>query len=259
MKKSVSTGEYKLAVLFVFFLLIFWQWAVWFFHFPSYILPAPSEIVQALAQSFGVLIAHAKVTVLEAAFGFGGAVLLAVFLALLMDSIPWVKKALYPLLVTSQTIPIISVAPLFLIWFGYGMMPKVIVVTLVCFFPIVISLLDGLAAVDEELINLLRTMGAGKKYIFINVKLPGAMPAFFSGLKIAAAYSIMGAVIGEWLGASKGIGVFMTRSQHSFLLDRVFAGIVVITVLSLGIFAVIKFMERLLMPWLFVNEGENNK
>ncbi|MDD2499064.1 MAG: ABC transporter permease, partial [Desulfitobacteriaceae bacterium] len=253
MKKSGSTGDYKPAVLFVGILLILWQWAVGFFHFPSYILPAPSEIVQALLESFSLIISHAKVTVLEAALGFGAAVLLAVTLALLMDSILWVKKALYPLLVISQTIPIITVAPLFLIWFGYGVLPKVIVVTLVCFFPIVISLLDGLAAVDEELTNLLRTIGAGKKYIFTNVKLPGAMPSFFSGLKIASAYSIMGAVIVEWLGASKGIGVFMIRSQHSFLLDKVFAGIVVITVLSLGVFSVIKFLERLLMPWLFVN------
>ena len=168
----------------------------------------------------------------EAIIGFTLSIAFAFALAWLMDSVSLVRRALYPLLVTSQTIPIISVAPLFLIWFGYGLVPKVLVVVLVCFFPVVVSFLQGLAAVDTEMIDLLRSMGAPPLLIFRLAKLPAALPMFFSGLKIAATYSIMGAVIGEWLGAEAGLGYYMTLSQRSFLTARVFAIIAVITVLS---------------------------
>lgn len=254
MKKLVNTGLNKPVLIFSLGFLLFWQWAVQMFSIPKYILPSPVDIGRAFQESFHLLVLHAKVTLFEAMIGFGVAILLAIVLALTMDSITWVKKAIYPLLITSQTIPIISVAPLFIIWFGYGLLPKVVVVTLVCFFPVVISLLDGLSGVDDELINLMKVMKATNWQIFKIVKLPGALPSFFSGLKISAAYSVMGAVIGEWLGASKGIGVFMTRAQHAFSLDKVFAAILIITVLSMVIFGIVKVFERLFMPWMYLNE-----
>jgi len=168
-----------------------------------------------------------------------------------------VKRLIYPLIVASQTIPIISVAPLFIIWFGYGMLPKIIVVFLVCFFPVTISLLGGLAAVDREYIELFRSMQAGRVDIFRMVKLPLALPAFFSGLKISTAYSVMGAVIGEWLGAKQGLGTYMTLSQRSFEVDRVFAAILAVTLLSAVLFAAVVLIERLVIPWKRLTDGGN--
>ncbi|MGI6605217.1 MAG: ABC transporter permease [bacterium] len=196
-----------------------------------------------------MLTGHAYVTLFEALLGFLVSVALAFVLAVAMDSLPLLGRALYPLLVTTQTIPIISVAPLFLIWFGYGLLPKVLVVVLVCFFPVAVSLLQGLTAVDPDLIDLLRSMGASKVMVLRLIKLPAALPSLFSGLKIAATYSIMGAVIGEWLGAQAGLGYYMTLAQRSFLTARVFATILIITVLSLGVFKVIEVLEGLLIPW----------
>jgi ABC-type nitrate/sulfonate/bicarbonate transport system permease component len=202
------------------------------------------------------MLKHTKVTVYESFIGFTSSIAIAFVMAFVMDSLPLVKKALYPLVVVSQTIPTISVAPLFIIWFGYGLLPKIIVVQLVCFFPVLVSLLEGLSSVDPELLDLLRSMGADRWRIFEMVKLPAAMPAFFSGLKIAASYSILGAVIGEWLGAQEGLGVFMLLSQHSFYVDRVFAIIAVISLLSLGVFGAINVSERLLIPWNYIKGDE---
>ncbi|HWI54318.1 MAG TPA: ABC transporter permease, partial [Desulfobacteria bacterium] len=161
-----------------------------------------------------------------------------------------------PLLVISQTIPIIAVAPLFIIWLGYGMAPKVVVVSLVCFFPITINLADGLRMVDRDMIKLMHSMGATEFQVFRLVKLPAALPFFFSGLRIAGTYSIMGAVIGEWLGADKGLGILMTRSSQSFLTDRVFATIMVIVILSLAIYFLVEGIARVLIPWHYQGEEQ---
>lgn len=231
------------------FLLFLWELTVRLLKIEPWLLPAPTAIVQSLFKDWPALRQHAGITLYEAIIGFTLSIAFAFALAWLMDSVSLVRRALYPLLVTSQTIPIISVAPLFLIWFGYGLVPKVLVVVLVCFFPVVVSFLQGLAAVDTEMIDLLRSMGAPPLLIFRLAKLPAALPMFFSGLKIAATYSIMGAVIGEWLGAEAGLGYYMTLSQRSFLTARVFAIIAVITVLSLGLFKLIETLERVLTPW----------
>lgn len=216
---------------------------------PDFILPAPSQVVVSLVKSFPIIAGHTRVTLYEAMTGFVIAVAVSFVLAFVMDGVPVIKKALYPILVISQTIPIITIAPLFVIWFGYGLLPKVIVVTLVCFFPVVVSFMGGLQGVDGEMYDLLKSMGASRMQIFRLLKLPGALPSLFSGMKISAAYSIMGAVIGEWLGAKAGLGEFMRRSMHSFAVDKTFAAIIVITVLSLGVFEIIKLLEGWLMPW----------
>jgi ABC-type nitrate/sulfonate/bicarbonate transport system permease component len=144
-----------------------------------------------------------------------------------------------------------AVAPLLIIWFGYDILPKVLVVALVCFFPITVSTVEGLDNIDQDMVKLLVTMGATPGQILRLVKFPGALPSFFAGLKISATYSIMGAVIGEWLGGSKGLGIYMTRSMHSFLTERVFASIVVITAMSLILVGIIELIARLTMPWLY--------
>lgn len=254
MKRYINTVDKIIPVIFFFSVLALWELAVRISHIEPFILPAPSAILKAFFNIFPLMVKHTKATVYESFIGFTTSIVIAFIMAFVMDSLPIVKKALYPMVVVSQSIPIISVAPLFIIWFGYGLLPKVIVVQLVCFFPVLVSLLEGLSSVDPELLDLLRSMGAGRWKIFEMVKLPAAMPAFFSGLKIAATYSIMGAVIGEWLGAQEGLGVFMLRSQHSFYVDRVFAIILVISALSLTVFAVINLFERLLIPWNYIKE-----
>lgn len=226
-----------------------WEAGVRLGGVPDFILPAPSQVAVSLVKSFPIIAGHTRVTLYEAMTGFVIAVAVSFMLAFVMDGVPVIKKALYPILVISQTIPIITIAPLFVIWFGYGLLPKVIVVTLVCFFPVVVSFMGGLQGVDGEMYDLLKSMGASRMQIFRLLKLPGALPSLFSGMKISAAYSIMGAVIGEWLGAKAGLGEFMRRSMHSFAVGKTFAAIIVITVLSLGVFEIIKLLEGWLMPW----------
>ena len=247
-RRGGDTGK-EVALLTLLALVVLWEVLVRLFRVESWLLPAPTAIAAALIKDWPTLVHHSGITVYEALIGFTLSVILAFVLAGLMDSLPLIRRALYPLLVTSQTVPIISVAPLFLIWFGYGLLPKVLVVVLVCFFPVVVSFLQGLLVVDPELIDLLRSMGASRLLIFRLAKLPAALPTFFSGLKIAATYSIMGAVIGEWLGAEAGLGYYMTLSQRSFLTARLFAIIVIITVLSLVLFKVIELLEWALTPW----------
>lgn len=252
MRRWINTGKDRMrgsGALGILVLAAVWEIGVKISGIKPYILPAPSRVLTSLFQSAPLLMKHTRVTLYESLVGFVAAVVVSFVLALAMDSVPVLKRAMYPVLIISQTIPIITVAPLIMIWFGYDILPKVIIVALVCFFPVAVSFIGGLEAVDREMYDLLRSMGAGKFQIFRILKLPGAMPSLFSGLKIAAAYSIMGAVIGEWLGAKAGLGEFMRRSMHSFAVDRTFAAILVITLLSLGVFRIISFMEDSLMPW----------
>ncbi|PKM76610.1 MAG: ABC transporter permease [Firmicutes bacterium HGW-Firmicutes-15] len=249
MKRLASIGNKLAPYITAFLLLSIWEVAVRLNHLPSYILPSPLQIIKTLAGTFPLLLMHTASTLEEAMLGFILAILIAFLTAFVLDYFYWLNQAVYPLLIVSQTIPIITLAPLFLIWFGWGLLPKIIVVILVCFFPIVISLLNGLNSVDPDLINLFRSMGASRIAIFKMVKLPSALSVFFSGLKISASYSIMAAVIGEWLGAEQGLGYFMTIAQKSFRVDRVLAAVVVIALLSLLVVKAIDLAEWLVVPW----------
>jgi len=259
MKRSASIVN-KISPYFTVILLLFiWEVLVRLKHVPQYILPGPVQILRTLAASYELLLKHTLSTLEEALLGFVLAIAIAFITAFMLNNIYWLNKALYPVLILSQTIPIITLAPLFLIWFGWGMLPKIIVVILVCFFPAAISLLNGLNSIDPDLVNLFRSMGANRIAIYNMVKMPAAMPAFFSGLKISASYSIMAAVIGEWLGAQQGLGYYMTLSQKSFRVDQVLAAVVIISILSLLIVKVIDFIEYLLTPWNhFKEEWINN-
>ncbi len=249
MKRLPNIGTKSLPVITVFLFLLVWEIGVRCSHTPAWLLPAPSQVLQTLLNSFALLTSHTVITVWEALCGFLLSILIAFIMALLMDSLAWLKKALYPLIIFSQTIPLIVLTVLFIIWFGFGILPKILVVILLCFFPILISLMDGLSSVDQDQIQLFRSMGAHKLAIFKMVKLPAAMPAFFSGLRISATYSIMGAVIGEWMGAEKGLGYFMTIAQKGYRIDQVLAAVIVICLLSLLLVKVIDLLEYLLVPW----------
>lgn len=249
MKKLANTESKFIPVTFLGLLLLIWQIIVDKGVIARYILPAPKDILVTLIKILPQIKEHIFTTLYEALLGFFISIIFAMILAIIMDNVKFIKSALYPLLVISQTIPTIALAPLFILWFGFGKLPKIIVVVLVCFFPIIINMLQGLESVDEDMINLLKSMGANKIQIFKMIKFPGAIVSFFSGLRIAATYSIMGAVIGEWLGGKTGIGVYMIRVKNSFALDKFFAAIVIIVVLSITIFKIISLIEYISMPW----------
>ena len=229
--------------------IVAWQLAVSLGGVPKWLLPSPLDVLNSIMADYRLLIGHSVYTLAAALSGFVLAVVSGGMLALAMDYWPALRSRLYPLLVLSQTVPIITIAPLIIIWLGYGLLPKVVVVALVCFFPITISVVAGMQATDEDLTDLMQVMGAGRWQIIRLARLPAALPSFFSGLKISATYCVMAAVIGEWLGSSHGLGVVLTRASHSFQMGRVFAAITLIVVMSLAIFLLVEALSRLAMPW----------
>jgi len=249
MRKWESTRDKAIPVLFIILVVLIWQLIVDSGMIARYILPSPWDVIRVGIAILPEITVHIYTTLQEALTGLLIAVTLSVFLAILMDNFTVVKKALQPLLVVSQTIPIMVLAPLFVMWFGFGVLPKVMVVILVCFFPIVVSLLEGLGSLDNDLLNLMKSMKANRWQIFYLAKFPASLGSFFSGLKIAATYSIIGAVIGEWMGGKAGLGVYMTRVRQSFALDKVFASILVIIILSMILFKTIELIQLLAMPW----------
>lgn len=257
MKRLRNIENSIIPAIFSAILLFIWQMVVDKEVIPRFVLPSPTDIGITLIEILPDIYSHVLVTLIEALSGFFISIILALILAILMDSIKILKKAIYPILVVSQTVPLIVLAPLFVMWFGFGMLPKIIAVVLVCFFPILVSLLDGLSSVDRDMINLLKSMKASRLQIFRLVKLPAAMVSFFSGLRIAATYSIMGAVIGEWLGGKAGLGLYMTRVRNSFAYDKTFAVILIIVILSMLVFYAVKLLQRIVMPWSI--EAEKNR
>lgn len=249
MKKWESIGDSLPAAALIILLIALWEITVRTANIPEYILPAPSLIGQSLLAGAPLLMTHTRTTLTAVAVGLLLAVLISAIVAVAMNRWRWVKQALYPLLVVTQAVPIIALAPLFLIWFGWGMAPKILVVTLVCFFPMAVSLVEGLDRVDPEALQLMRVMKAGPWMTFKSVQLPAVLPFFFSGLKISATYSVMGAIIGEWLGTRAGLGLYMIRSMHSFKTGSLFAAIIIVILLSLGLFKLTELLAWLTMPW----------
>lgn len=215
----------------------------------DFLLPGPIQVLQVLRAELARLLAHAATTITAAVLGLVIALAVAIALVVVMGLLPALRRALYPLLVLSQTVPLVAIAPLFVVWFGFGLLPKVVVVALVCCFPIAISLGDGLQAVDPDTVALFRSMGASRMQRFWFLLFPAAAETLFSGLRIATSYSVMGAVIGEWLGGSSGLGVYMVRAQRSFRVDRVFASIVVVVALSFGLLLIVTLVEYAARPW----------
>jgi ABC-type nitrate/sulfonate/bicarbonate transport system permease component len=233
-------------------LVLLWQWYAAQPNIDTQILPTPLAVWGVLAGQRDILWQHMLVTLQETLIGFALALAAGVIFGTLIDFSPWLRRAIYPLLVASQTIPIITLAPLLVLWFGFGLVSKSIVVLLVCFFPIVVALADGLRSADPELIRLFRAFGAGPVRIFWSVRLPGALPSLFSGVRIAIAYSVIGAIFGEYVGASAGLGFYMQLKQHSFATAGVLAAIVVTALLSIALFALVAIVERLALPWYYL-------
>lgn len=230
-------------------LIVLWQWYASGPGVDAFVLPTPLAVWHALVAQRAALWENLLVTLKETVVGFAAALVAGIVFAVLIDLSPWLRRALYPLLVASQTIPLITLAPLLVLWFGFGLVSKAIVVLLVCFFPITVALADGLRATDPELVKLYRAFGAGRARIFRAVRLPGALPALFSGIRIAIAYSVIGAIFGEYVGAEAGLGLYMRLKQAQFATAAVLAAIVVTAALSVALFALVALVERLALPW----------
>ena len=229
--------------------LVIWQAVCSFGLVPSFLLPSPIEVAQALVGDFDLLLSHAWVTLIEALAGLAIGVAFGFLVAMCMDRFRVVNAALSPLVTISQTIPTVAIAPLLVLWLGYGMLPKVLLVALTTFFPITVSLAQGFRSVDSDTIDLMRVMGASWWQTFRFVKVPAASSYFFSGLRISATYAVVGAVVAEWLGGFEGLGVYMTRVRKSYSYDEMFAVIIIISALSLLLMGAVKLLERACMPW----------
>lgn len=216
---------------------------------PTYMLPSPLDVIKAFIADFDILMSHSVITLQEALYGLSIGTALAFVIAVLMDRFDFLYKALYPILVITQTIPTIAIAPLLVLWMGFSMAPKITLVVLTTFFPITISLLDGFKSADKDSINLIRSMGGGNFKIFRYIKLPHATEQFFSGLKVSASYSVVGAVISEWLGGFEGLGVYMTRVKKAYAFDKMFAVIILVSLVSLALMGVVALLKNLAMPY----------
>lgn len=226
---------------------------------PAYMLPSPIDVVKAFADNFSIMMKQAAVTLQETLYGLLIGIAIAFVIASLMDRFTIINKALYPVLVVTQTIPTIAIAPLLVLWMGFGMAPKITLVVITTFFPISIGLLNGFQSVDEDAINLMRSMGAKRLQIFRIIKLPNATASFFSGLRISAAYAVVGAVVSEWLGGFEGLGVYMTRVKKAYAFDKMFAVIVFISAISLVLMGIVVLLEKISMPWVHKKEISGDK
>lgn len=238
------------AVIALLLILVFWEVLCLSGLVPAYMLPAPHEVVAALVRDMPLILTHAVVTLQEAIYGLCIGIVLAFITATLMDHFPVLNQALYPIMIITQTIPTIAIAPVLVLWMGFGMAPKITLVIITTFFPITVGLLDGYKSVDKDSIDLMRAMGAGRRQIFFHVKFPASLSHFFSGLKISASYAVVGAVISEWLGGFEGLGVYMTRVKKAYAFDKMFAVIIFIVVISLLLMQLVNIIKRISMPWL---------
>jgi putative hydroxymethylpyrimidine transport system permease protein len=243
------TRTYAGAIALTLAVIGIWQLAVWLGNVPEYLLPSPSAIVADLKTDWVVLNPALWVTLREVLIGFVIATITGIGLAVLLHLSGPLRRAMYPILIASQTIPVIVLAPILVIMLGYGIMPKLVIVALICFFPIVVNGLDGLRAVDDDFITMMYTLDANRWAIFRRVEFPGALPSIFSGMRIAATFASIGAVFGEWAGSSAGLGYVMLEATPNLLTSRIFAAILLLTVISLVLFGLVSLVERLAVPW----------
>ena len=249
MKKFQNITDKIASSIIIAVLLMIWQILSMVNIIPKFMLPSPIEVVRAFISDFPLLMEHTEITLIEAFLGLGLGIILGFAVAVIMDRFEYAYKMIYPVLVITQTIPTVAIAPLLVLWMGYGILPKIMLILLTSFFPITIGLLDGFHSVDRDMLNLLKTMGATSFQNFIHLKLPSSLGYFFAGLRISVSYSIIGAVVAEWLGGYDGLGVYMTRVRKSYSFDKMFAVIFLISGISLLLMYFVKKIQRWCMIW----------
>ena len=248
MKSTMLARSWRPIVAIIVF-IAFWELATRVFSIEEWLLPSPSTILREAKDVVPTFMPHFTSTVELSISGFLIGTTVGLGVATILHLLPRVRETFFPFIILSQNMPIIVLAPLLVIWFGFNALPKLIIITLACFFPIAVSALGGFTQTDRELVHYMKMMGATKSQLFWKLELPHAVPAIFSGLKIAGTYSVMAAVVSEWLGAQQGIGVFMTLAASSYRTPRVFVAIIVAMVLSLAFFGLILLLEKFLVRW----------
>jgi putative hydroxymethylpyrimidine transport system permease protein len=230
-------------------LVALWQGVASLSSVDDLTLASPTETLRALGDDWSLLMDNAAVTLVEVVLGLAIAVAAGLAFATAMHLSRALRDAAYPLLIASQAIPIVVLAPILVLAFDYGIGPKLAIVALICFFPITVNVLDGLRSVEPELLKLMRSLGASRLQTLAKVELPSSLPFFFSGLRVAATVSVIGAVFGEWAGADEGLGRLVLLGNNQLQTPRVYAGIVILTLMAVALFALVVLAERLLCPW----------
>lgn len=215
----------------------------------QFLVPSPSEIADVLWRDRELIIDQAGTTLVEILAGFGIALLSGTTVAILFRSSNLVRRAGYPLVVASQTIPVIVIAPVLVVWFGYGIWPKLLIIALICFFPVTVNTLDGLRRTDPEAVRMMRSLDASRFAVFWRVEVPTALPGLFTGARIAAAVAVIGAVFGEWAGSDRGLGHLILQDNAQLMTARMFASVFVLSLIAVGLYALIGLLERAVVRW----------
>jgi NitT/TauT family transport system permease protein len=230
-------------------LLLVWEGVVRLFHVSAFVIPAPSAIAVSLVANAGALAAATLVTAREVLVGFVLATLCGVALALLIVRFRLLGRALYPIIVLFQTVPKVALAPIFILWFGYDLAPKVVLIVVIAFFPVTLDMLAGLQSVEPGLVSLMRSVGAKENDILLRVRIPHALPHLMAGMKIAITFSVIGAIVGEFSGASAGLGYLIQFASTQLDTPMVFAALVVVSVVGVVFYYLIELLERIATPW----------
>jgi NitT/TauT family transport system permease protein len=233
---------------FIIVVFVLWEAGTRLFNIPVFLLPAPSAVIASMHANMGLLLANAWVTTVEIVLGFVLSIVVGIPLALMIFLWPPFSRTLMPLLVSSQAVPKVAIAPLLLVWFGFGLLPKVVIAFLIAFFPVVINTAVGLAAIEPEKIYLARSMGFGAAATFFKIRLPNALPAIFGGLKISITLAVVGAVVGEFVGGDAGLGYLLMVANGSMDTQLLFAGIVWLTILGVAMYLLVELAERIAIP-----------
>ena len=240
--------RYGSAFALVIILIVLWQATVDIFSIPDYLIPAPTAIVSALGD-WDILGPATWVTLREVIYGFAIALVAGVLIAIMLHISSLLRRAVYPLLIGSQTVPIMVIGPILVVMIGYNIFPKLIIVALICFFPIVVNTLDGLGSVSEDYVRMMLTLDASRLGIFRRVEFPASLPMMFTGIRIAVTYAAIGAVVGEWAGSTNGLGYVMLEAEPNLQIARIFAVVVILTAISVVLFVIVSVLQRVFIPW----------
>ncbi len=247
--KSIIISQWSRPVLLIIMILIGWDLLIRIFKVPPYLVPTPMSVVEQLWNEWPMLVKESAPTTWATLGGFALSVLIGVPIAMLISYSKLVESFVYPLLVFSQSIPKIAVAPLFVVWFGFGIIPKIIVAFLLGVFPVVVSTVMGFKSVEQDMVDLARSMGSTRMQMFFKINLPQALPAIFSGMKVSITLAVVGAVVGEFVGSNSGIGYVLQKANGNFDLPLMFAALVVLSMIGVILFALLDVIERLMIPW----------
>ena len=229
--------------------VVLWELAIRLFNVPTFVLPAPTAIVQSLIESRGQLFSATRFTATEVLLGFVLAAITGIVVALVIVRFERFGKALYPLIVLFQNVPKVALAPIFILWFGYDLAPKVSLIVVIAFFPVAIDMLAGLQSVEPSFVALMKSVGASKTKILLRVRIPHALPHLFAGLKVAITFSVIGAIVGEFSGANAGLGYIIQFASTQLDTPLIFSALFVVSVLGLAFYYVVELAERFLVPW----------